>query len=1075
MIRPLFLVAVLVVSGCFSGAAFSQEAAATAPEAKSSAKEAIEAQAKIEAEFVAKKEAVEAGKARLADAPTLLEGEALPDTSTPIPKATLKERAALVKASLDKVRVELQAHRDEEQRRLNRMGEIPQLIDSLNSDKAKETVENGVVAGASDLIDQKIATLEAELDYYRASAGLFAAKGVYLGKRFAALETSNSAWQALVDSERIADAKEAEESAKKNADSITNDPKTETIAKETAKLAEKSRVLTQDLIEARDVLSSLISLNQTIADQYANAKRRVTLLRDARLPIDSTTGRLLRSHRKDLPSSTELRNQLSESLREAAQVQIDLIERESELTRIAIEEDEKGGASEIARTRHIEQLRTINKDSRDYLNTLSEIAGTLRSLSLETTRFAKYIDERLLWIQSSSPFSLRDFEEERLAITAMMKTKPALSIWNRMIGSPVSFVVALLLFGTLCYRLPYHHRILAEQGRIAERRTCYFIRPTLISLLMTLLISLPIPFLSWYIFSRAGGTSAGIIEGLRNASAFLTLALFFLALTLPDGILVKHFRIAESRVSLLRRNLRWVVVAVPPLIFFAMALPVDFPSLDAAGRIFFILLVACPMIFFVRILNPSLGLIRLDGAPSEKLAWVCFLLGLFLPALLIVGAATGFYASVQQLRIQILLSVIIIVAVLFLTALLHRWILVSRRRMVASETDVPAISAPHEDGEENNEGEEAVKIEEQTLRLVRAAGITFVIIGLWGAWLPSLPALTVLDKIPIWEGKSSAVAQAPVDPLAALAPPSESSETDPVVPEKVQKIDDGIVSLQDLLFAVLTLVLTFVAANNIPGLIALVFSRHLKMDAGSSFAITATIRYLIMFIGILISFAWIDVTWGKVQWLAAAVTVGIGFGLQEIFANFVAGLILLFEKPIRIGDTVTVGDVSGKVTQIRIRATTIRQFNERELIVPNKEFITGQLVNWTLSDSVLRAEVQVGIAYGSDTHKARKILLDVAASELAILAEPAPVVLFTSFGDSTLNFELRAHVGRVEDLVRTESQLYFRIDECFREAGIEIAFPQTDIHIRSGLHPSSAVETTEDSQGGESDAPPAKA
>lgn len=302
---------------------------------------------------------------------------------------------------------------------------------------------------------------------------------------------------------------------------------------------------------------------------------------------------------------------------------------------------------------------------------------------------------------------------------------------------------------------------------------------------------------------------------------------------------------------------------------------------------------------------------------------------------------SGFYASAQQLRVQLLLSLLIILTTLFFTALLRRWILVSRRRMVALEQGIPVTSELSEEDEERSEKEEAVKIEEQILRLLRVTGFTIAVIGLWGVWLPSLPALAVLDQVELWKDNSPSVA--PVDPFSAISPLAGVANVDTPISQAVGKIDGGVVSLQDLLFAILALILTSVAANNIPGLIALVFLRHFKLEAGSSFALTTTIRYLIIFVGVLISFGWIDVTRGKVQWLAAAVTVGIGFGLQEIFANFVAGSILLFEKPIRIGDTVTVGDVSGKVTQIRIRATTIRQFNNRELVVPNKEFITGQL------------------------------------------------------------------------------------------------------------------------------------
>lgn len=193
----------------------------------------------------------------------------------------------------------------------------------------------------------------------------------------------------------------------------------------------------------------------------------------------------------------------------------------------------------------------------------------------------------------------------------------------------------------------------------------------------------------------------------------------------------------------------------------------------------------------------------------------------------------------------------------------------------------------------------------------------------------------------------------------------------------------------------------------------------------------------------------VGIGWSKVQWLAAAITVGLGFGLQEIFANFVSGLMLLFERPMRIGDTVTVGEVSGTVSKIRIRATTITGWDRKELVIPNKEFITGQFVNWTLSDSILRIIVPVGVAYGSDVDLALSILKRIADEQPTAVGDPEPRVLFIGFGDSSLNLELRVYIAQIDDYLRTISDLHNAIDCEFRMAGIEIAFPQRDIHIRS--------------------------
>jgi small-conductance mechanosensitive channel len=242
---------------------------------------------------------------------------------------------------------------------------------------------------------------------------------------------------------------------------------------------------------------------------------------------------------------------------------------------------------------------------------------------------------------------------------------------------------------------------------------------------------------------------------------------------------------------------------------------------------------------------------------------------------------------------------------------------------------------------------------------------------------------------------------------------------------------------------------TIIAVKNVPGLLEIALLQHLPLEQAVRFAITTVCRYAIVLVGLVLAANMLGVRWEKVQWLAAAVTVGFGFGLQEIIANFVSGLIILFERPMRVGDTVTVGDTTGTVSRIRIRATTIVDWDRKELVVPNKEFITGRLINWTLSDRVLRVVVPVGIAYGSDTELARTKLFEVAKANQTVLDEPEPIVYFMDFGDSSLAFELRVYVASVEAFQRIRHEMHMAIDKAFREAGIEIAFPQRDVHIRS--------------------------
>jgi potassium efflux system protein len=177
-------------------------------------------------------------------------------------------------------------------------------------------------------------------------------------------------------------------------------------------------------------------------------------------------------------------------------------------------------------------------------------------------------------------------------------------------------------------------------------------------------------------------------------------------------------------------------------------------------------------------------------------------------------------------------------------------------------------------------------------------------------------------------------------------------------------------------------------------------------------------------------------------------TVGLGFGLQEIFANLVSGLILLFERPIRVGDIITLGDVTGTVTNMRIRATTVTNWDRKELIVPNKDLITGRLLNWTLSDTTNRIVITVGVAYHSDPDQARELILNVLSNHENVLQDPAPSVIFEEFSDSALNIVGRAFLSSLENRLTTIHELHSKIHRTLRDADIEIAFPQRDIHVR---------------------------
>jgi potassium efflux system protein len=248
--------------------------------------------------------------------------------------------------------------------------------------------------------------------------------------------------------------------------------------------------------------------------------------------------------------------------------------------------------------------------------------------------------------------------------------------------------------------------------------------------------------------------------------------------------------------------------------------------------------------------------------------------------------------------------------------------------------------------------------------------------------------------------------------------------------------------------AVLAAMVTVVLVKNLPGLLELILRRRTQLDHGARVALGTLARYLIIIVGVSIAFGLLGISWSKIQWLAAALTFGLGFGLQEIVANFVSGLILLMERPVRVGDAVTVGNLQGRVSRIQIRATTISLWDLSEMIVPNKEFITTKLINWTLSDSKRRIDIPLRVAYGADLEKVRETLLEVARSHPDIFDDPPPQVLLLEFGSDAIKFELRYYVDFGMGL-RTRDECHMAIDRSFRKHGIDFALPKLDIRIPS--------------------------
>jgi potassium efflux system protein len=408
---------------------------------------------------------------------------------------------------------------------------------------------------------------------------------------------------------------------------------------------------------------------------------------------------------------------------------------------------------------------------------------------------------------------------------------------------------------------------------------------------------------------------------------------------------------------------------------------------------------------------------------------------LLVAAPLVLGALSvwGYLYTAGTLISLLLDSTWLVVWLSVLNALIMRWLLVTRRRLVyeAAMERREAQSAVGRDEVKSRAGEVGVPVEMEESQvdlvalsdtsrdLVRTALYFAGFIGLLVIWSDVLPALRILDGVAVWHQTVTVDGEAQV-----LA-----------------------VTLADIGLALIYLVVAVMLARKLPAVLEIILLHHSDISSGSRYTITTLTNYGIITVGAVLVLKTIGADWSKLQWLVAALGVGIGFGLQEIVANFISGIIILFERPVRVGDVVTVGDTDGTVTRIRIRATTIRNWDGKELLVPNKEFITDRLLNWSLSDQTTRILISVGIAYGSNVRAAMRLLEQAAREHEDVLRDPAPSVIFESFGDNALTMVLRCFVESVDLRVQTISALNQIINDKFNAAGIVIAFPQRDLHL----------------------------
>jgi Small-conductance mechanosensitive channel len=767
-----------------------------------------------------------------------------------------------------------------------------------------------------------------------------------------------------------------------------------------------------------------------------NVKEQISMLKGSLL-----LSRILYQEQQQLPSADELEdmtNRIADLRLEQFEVnqQRDALFQSDDYVAKLVE----GHSSEVndevtdALTQVVEMRRELldqmNKQLGNQLMMAINLQINQQQLMSVSKSLRSILTQQIFWVNSNKPMdwdwvksfpsALKDqFSKMKLTVN-WEKAWPAVFV-AFLAGLPLLLIAGLIRW-RLSWLKNYQKKLASEVGHLRNDSQLHTPKAILIDLIRALPVVMMI-------------LAAGLIllTMQLNISDLLwafskKLALFWLVFGLSwkvlekEGVAVTHFNMPPDLTRHWRRQIVRISLALLPLHFWSVE--AELTPLRLMDDVFGQFAIFLNLLLISILIMPMCRDAWRDKE-SHSLRLLTITVLAIVPVALTVLTATGYFYTTLRLAGRWIETVYLVIIWNLLYQTVLRGLSVAARR-IAYRRALARRQHLVKEGAEGAEPQEEPTIaledvNQQTLRITMLVMLALFGIMFWAIWSDLITVFAYLDSITLWHYN---VSEAGADVVRS-------------------------VTLGSILFALIALLVSWALIRNLPGLLEVLVLSRLNMRQGASYAITTILNYVIIAVGAMTVFGSLGVSWDKLQWLAAALSVGLGFGLGEIFGNFVSGLIILFERPVRIGDTVTIGTFSGSVSKIRIRATTITDFDRKEVIIPNKAFVTERLINWSLSDTITRVVIRLGVAYGSDLDKVKEILLKAAKEHPKVMHEPEPSVFFTTFGPSTLDHELRLYVRELRDRSYTVDELNRTIDRLCRENGINIAFNQLEVHLRN--------------------------
>jgi potassium efflux system protein len=989
-----------------------------------------------------------------------------------------------LKARENKMRKEQRALAAEPARREARLQELPEAVTETETKLRSLTsqLEVPAIAGepeamtrARDLglraegqmVQQKLATLQVEQNAYLATADLVKLNLELVTRKVKQLQQQIKEVEATVDSVRQQEIKNLAEETNATAEQALEEPNLEKLkpyAKFNVTLSEQMQLTAEKVSQAEEAATTAKNAQQKLQQDLDTAKQRVGSVK-----LSDAMGVMLRQDKEKIK---KLRSKFANVatmedtvLMRVERYRLEDLKAEVEDPKAAADVAIKELKASAQRAKQLrEPLIRLFESRKETLAKLVDLQENLISALNERERaelkfsktsheYTSFINEHILWIRSARPIGYGERDSWTKSIAWLTNPEHWQSVAKAVTLSVVQHLPLSIPWIALAILMGAIHPSLSNRiyaaGLVAEKPACRSFLPTSKALVRTLIKSL-----MWPSFLYVVGKLMMI--GTENSPFTVALALSMMQtalIILPIELLRQTCRgkgLAESHLEwhahsckAMKRDLDWFLPVAVILLVLTLVLRNHGEETwnGTLGRAVMCVLLAISAFVMYRMMRPGALFFMRTAASETKSTWTSQLSYLRLvllpgvPIVLLVFAVAGYNYTAMELGKVWLQTIAVGILLLILYMVALRFFLVRRRRLryeqLIEQREQAKKQAEKSDNEQTESIAKALAVDlkadpglDITDVSKQARELTGVMFGLlavvifWNLWQELLPATRIFDEWKLWT--------------------AVTGENGEIVKS---------VTLRDLLVSLMLFGLTFLGVRNIPGLLELLLLKQLPLDAGSRYAVSTIVRYIITVAGVILALNFLKIPWNKYSWLVAAISVGLGFGLQEIVANFVSGLILLLERPVRVGDVVTIDGTTGIISRIQMRATTITNWDNQELVVPNKDLITGKLMNWTLSSVINRVAADVGVAYGSDPEQVKEILMKVADENPDVLDDPPPLVSFEQFGDSSLNFKLRYCITSMSRRIMIVHAINTAIYRHLTEAGIEIPFPQRDVNM----------------------------